>query len=92
MEVNRKKLFVVGDRVLVTPEKGEGKTRVGLYLPATAVEKLAVQGGRIVEVGPGRVLTGMLRKIERRANAFSTDTLEGIEKFLEKDQVARSEA
>ena len=26
---------------------------VGLYLPAAAVEKMAVQGGRIVEVGPG---------------------------------------
>jgi [acyl-carrier-protein] S-malonyltransferase len=47
---------------------------------------------RFVEVGPGRVLTGMLKKIERRANAFSTDTLEGIEKFIEKDRVARSEA
>ena len=53
MDVNRKKLFVVGDRVLVTPEKGEDRTRVGLLLPATAVEKMAVQGGRIREIGPG---------------------------------------
>jgi chaperonin GroES len=53
MDVKGRKLVVVGDRVLVTPEKGEERTRVGLFLPATAVEKLAVQGGRIVEVGPG---------------------------------------
>ena len=49
----QKKLFVVGDRVLVTPEKGEERTRVGLYLPASAVESAPVQGGRVVEVGPG---------------------------------------
>ena len=53
LAVKGKKLIVIGDRVLVTPEKGEERTRVGLYLPSTAVEKNAVQGGRIVEVGPG---------------------------------------
>ena len=53
MDLDRKKLFVVGDRVLVTPEQGEDRTRVGLFLPATAVEKMAVQGGKVVEVGPG---------------------------------------
>lgn len=52
-DASRKRLLVVGDRVLVTPEKGEERTRVGLYLPAAAVEKMAVKGGRIVEVGPG---------------------------------------
>ena len=53
MNAKGKKLLVVGDRVLVTPEKGEERTRVGLLLPQTAVDKLAVQSGRIVEVGPG---------------------------------------
>ena len=53
MDVNNKKLLVVGDRVLVTPEKGQDRTRVGLYLPPAAVEKMTVQAGRIVEVGPG---------------------------------------
>jgi co-chaperonin GroES (HSP10) len=48
-----KKLVVVGDRVLVVPEEGEERTRVGLYLPQTAVDSLAVQGGRIVATGPG---------------------------------------
>lgn len=53
MDVNRKKLLVVGDRVLVAPAQGEDRTRVGLFLPATAIEKLAVQGGKVVEIGPG---------------------------------------
>ncbi|HEX9703853.1 MAG TPA: co-chaperone GroES family protein [Gemmatimonadales bacterium] len=48
-----KRLIVVGDRVLVTPEAGEERTNVGLYLPPTAVESRQVQGGRIVATGPG---------------------------------------
>ena len=52
-----KRLLVVGDRVLVTPEEGEERTNVGLYLPATALEGRQVQGGRIVATGPGTPLT-----------------------------------
>lgn len=48
-----KRLIVVGDRVLVTPEEGEERTNVGLYLPATALEGRQVQGGRILATGPG---------------------------------------
>jgi chaperonin GroES len=48
-----KHLFVVGDRVLIEPEDGEGRTRVGLYLPPGAVDSEQVQGGRIVATGPG---------------------------------------
>lgn len=52
-----KRLIVVGDRVLVTPEAGEERTNVGLYLPPTAVEGRQVQGGRIVATGPGTPLS-----------------------------------
>jgi chaperonin GroES len=48
-----KELIVVGDRVLVTIEEGEERSKVGLYLPPTAVDNQAVQGGRIVATGPG---------------------------------------
>ena len=48
-----KKLIVVGDRVLVRVEEGEERTKVGLYLPPTAVDSQAVQGGEIVATGPG---------------------------------------
>ena len=56
MQRNSKQLLVVGDRVLVQLEDGEDRTKVGLYLPPTAVEGQAVQGGRIVATGPGQPL------------------------------------
>lgn len=52
-----KQLIVVGDRVLITPQAGEERTNVGLYLPATALEGRQVQGGRIVATGPGTPMT-----------------------------------
>ncbi len=48
-----KELIVVGDRVLVRVEEGEERTNVGLYLPPTAIDNQAVQGGKIVATGPG---------------------------------------
>jgi chaperonin GroES len=53
----RKRLLVVGDRVLIAPEEGEERTNVGLYLPPTAVEARQVQGGRVVARGPGTPTT-----------------------------------
>ena len=53
MEFPPKKLMVVGDRVLITAEEGEERTKVGLYLPATAVDTQPVQQGIIVATGPG---------------------------------------
>ncbi len=50
---SRKQLIVVGDRVLIEPEEGEERTKVGLYLPASAVDKQSVQGGRVLATGPG---------------------------------------
>ena len=50
---SKKRLIVVGDRVLIAPEEGEERSRVGLYLPATAVDSQAVQGGKVVATGPG---------------------------------------
>ncbi|MGH7502401.1 MAG: co-chaperone GroES [Longimicrobiales bacterium] len=53
MKSNRKELIVVGDRVLIAPEGGEERSRVGLYLPASAVDSQAVQGGKVIATGPG---------------------------------------
>jgi co-chaperonin GroES (HSP10) len=53
---NKKRLLVVGDRVLVKIEDGEQRSKVGLYLPPTAVDNQAVQGGEIVSTGPGLAL------------------------------------
>lgn len=53
MSDDPKRLIVVGDRVLITPEEGEERTNVGLFLPPSALESRQVQGGRIVATGPG---------------------------------------
>ena len=47
----------MGDRVLIQPEEGEDRTKVGLYLPATAVDSQAVQGGTVLATGPGNALS-----------------------------------
>jgi len=57
MSDSRKRLIVVGDRVLIQPEEGEDRTKVGLYLPATAVDKQAVQGGTVLATGPGNAVS-----------------------------------
>ena len=56
MKKGRKELLVVGDRVLIRLEDGEERTKVGLYLPASAIDNQAVQGGKIVATGPGTPL------------------------------------
>lgn len=49
----RQKLIVVGDRLLIAPEEGEERSKVGLYLPPSAVDNQAVQTGTVVATGPG---------------------------------------
>jgi chaperonin GroES len=49
----KKKLIVVGDRVLIAPEEGEDRSHVGLYLPPSAVDAQAVQSGKVIATGPG---------------------------------------
>ena len=53
MQIGNKELVVIGDRVLVKQEDLEERTKVGLYLPQTVVEKEEVQSGRIMATGPG---------------------------------------
>lgn len=60
----KKELIVVGDRVLIRVEDGEERTKVGLYLPATAVEGQQVQGGTIVATGPGLPLPAVEDHLE----------------------------
>lgn len=56
MDDHLKNMIVVGDRVLIRPARGEERTAVGLYLPPTAIDQKAVQGGRILATGPGTPL------------------------------------
>ena len=49
----RKKLILVGDKVLISPDKESERTAHGLYLPPGVKEKDKVQSGYVVRIGPG---------------------------------------
>ena len=49
----KRRLLVVGDRVLIKVQTGEERTNMGLILPQAVAEKAQVQSGRVVAVGPG---------------------------------------
>lgn len=49
----KKELIVVGDRILISLDKGQNRTEFGLYLPPGVKEKEKVRGGYVVKVGPG---------------------------------------
>ena len=46
-------LIVVGDRVLIKPKSLNDRTKSGLYLPPTVIEKEEIQSGYIIKAGPG---------------------------------------
>ena len=50
---NLDKLIVVGDRVLVKPQSLNNRTKTGLYLPPTVIEKEEIKSGYIIKAGPG---------------------------------------
>jgi chaperonin GroES len=50
---NFNKLIIIGDRVLIKPKSLNDRTKSGLYLPPTVVEKEDIQSGYIIKVGPG---------------------------------------
>jgi len=49
----KKKIVLVGDKVLIAPDKEQDRTPHGLYLPPGVKEKEKVQSGIVVQVGPG---------------------------------------
>jgi chaperonin GroES len=49
----RRKIVLVGDKVLVSPDKNQERTEHGLYLPPGVKDKERVQGGTVVQAGPG---------------------------------------
>ena len=49
----KKELILVGDKVLVDPDKENEKTDTGLYLPQGIKERERVRSGRIAKIGPG---------------------------------------
>ena len=53
MEVKtRRKIVLVGDKVLVSPDENQERTEHGLYLPPGVKDKEKVQGGTVVRADP----------------------------------------
>jgi co-chaperonin GroES (HSP10) len=50
---SKKKLIVVGDRVLIKPDDSKEKTDFGLYLPQGIESKEKIQSGYVYKTGPG---------------------------------------
>ncbi len=50
---SRNKIILVGDRLLIAPDREQDRTEHGLYLPPGVKEKDRVQSGLVVQVGPG---------------------------------------
>jgi chaperonin GroES len=49
----RKHLIVIGDRILLSLDEDDDRTKSGLYLPPSVREKEKVAMGKVVKVGPG---------------------------------------
>jgi co-chaperonin GroES (HSP10) len=49
----KQKIVIVGDRVLIEPDDKGDRTSSGLYLPPNVKEKDKVQGGHVINIGPG---------------------------------------
>ncbi len=48
-----RKIVLVGDKVLISPDKNQERTEHGLYLPPGVKDREKVQGGIVVQAGPG---------------------------------------
>lgn len=59
-----KKILIVGDRVLIKLDNPEDRTKVGLYLPQTVIDKQQVQSGTIVKTGPGIAIPDIIGEDE----------------------------
>ncbi len=48
-----RKIVLVGDKVLIIPDKNQERMEHGLYLPPGVKDKEKVTGGTVVQAGPG---------------------------------------
>jgi co-chaperonin GroES (HSP10) len=77
MRVGKRKIIIIGDRVLIRPDDSTEKSPAGLYLPPTVREKEDVWGGVVVEVGPGLPLSDP-NSVEEEPWRTASDTVRYI--------------
>ena len=78
MRSKNKQILVVGDRILIRPDRGEKKSKAGLYLPPSVVEKQEILSGIVVEVGPGIPLGNPDEDIEEPWSTNNNSTVKYI--------------
>ena len=77
MRVGKRRIIIIGDRVLIRPDDSTEKSPAGLYLPPTVREKEDVWGGVVVEVGPGLPLSDP-NSVEEEPWKTASDTVRYI--------------
>ena len=77
MRVGKRRIIIIGDRVLIRPADSTEKSPAGLYLPPTVREKEDVWGGVVVEVGPGLPLSDP-NSVEEEPWKTASDTVRYI--------------
>ena len=78
MRSKNKQILVVGDRILIRPDRAEKKSKAGLYLPPSVVEKQEILSGIVVEVGPGIPLGNPDEDIEEPWSTNNNSTVKYI--------------
>ena len=78
MRSKNKQILVVGDRILIRPDRGEKKSKAGLYLPPSVVEKQEILSGIVVEGGPGIPLGNPDEDIEEPWSTNNNSTVKYI--------------
>ncbi len=56
---SEREIIIIGDRVLIRPERESNKTDSGLFLPEGVQQKEKVREGYVVQVGPGYAIPDM---------------------------------
>ena len=76
----------LGDKILVKRLEAEDVTKGGIVLPESAKEK--PKEGRVQEVGPGKVLTGLARRAFPEVDFVPVGTREDLAGVLEQIEAA----
>ena len=82
MQSKNKQILIVGDRVLIRPDKGEKKSKAGLYLPPSVIEKQEILSGVVVEVGPGMPMGNPEDQLNEPWSASDSSSVKYIKKLI----------
>jgi chaperonin GroES len=72
------------DRVLVQMQSLKEKTDAGLYIPQSAQDRVSARYGKVIAVGPGRYIDGVLVTVQLKVgDEVYCDRVGGLELDVE---------